>query len=327
MPCATGRAVEPHGHGAMFYAGGTEPTASVVGYLGDGVRAGDAVLVLAAAAHRHAFASGLAAAGVDVAAVQTTGRLRMLDAATMLHGFLRHDRLDPARFEVVIGGLLARMVAAGRPVRIYAEMVAVLCDAGQASLAIELEELWNALAARLPFSLLCGYPDRLLTDAAAAGDVHRMRGMHVSVTGADPVPGGAELGFPQTAEAVRQARRFVSGLVAPYGDEMLEADAEIVTGELAANAVLHAGTPFTVTMAPTRAGVRIAVRDSVPAGSALLARPGHGLSVVARIADRLAVQPVPGGKVVWAELSTSASAQPPGPATLAVPGAAGREEW
>jgi anti-sigma regulatory factor (Ser/Thr protein kinase) len=304
MP-GSGHVIEPHGHGVLFYGGDGELGSRVGGYLGDGLRAGDGALVLATAAHRRTFASGLSAVGVDVAALQATGRLIMLDAATMLHRFMRGSRLAPARFDAMTGDLLARLAAAGRPVRLYAETVALLWDAGQATLAIELEELWNVLAARLPFSLLCGYPDRLLTDAAAAGDVHRMRGMHVSVTGADPVPGGAELGFPQTAEAVRQARRFVSGLVAQYGDEMLEADAEIVTGELAANAVLHACSPFTVTVSPTRAGVRIAVRDSVPlpADSALLVGPGHGLSVVARIADRLAVQPVPGGKVVWAELS------------------------
>ena len=304
MP-GSGQIVAPHGHGVVFYGGDGGLAASVGGYLGEGLLAGDAALVLATAAHRSAFAAGLAAAGVDVAAVQASGRLVMLDAATMLHRFMRGGRLSAARFEAMAGELLAGLTAAGRRVRGYAEMVAVLWDAGQAALAIELEELWNELAARMSFSLLCGYPDRLLTDVTAAGDVHRMRGLHISVTGADPAPGGAELGLPQTVESVREARRFVTGLLAPRGDEMLIADAEIVATELAANAVLHARSEFTITLAPTQAGVRIAVRDTVPlpGSDALVARPGHGLGVVAYIADRLAVQPVPGGKVIWAELS------------------------
>ena len=307
MPWGSGHAVEPHGHGVVFYGGDGELATSVSGYLGEGLRAGDAALVLATAAHRRAFASGLAAEGVDLAAAHAGGLLVTLDAATMLHRFLHDGRLDPARFDAMTRELLARLAPAGRPVRIYAEMVAVLCDAGQASLAIELEELWNALAVRLPFALLCGYPDRLLSDAAITGDVQQVRGMHISVTGADPAPGTAERAFPQTLQATRQARRFVSGLLAPRGDEILVADAEIVTGELTANAVLHARSAFTVTVAPTRAGVRIAVRDSTPlppgGDGGLVAVSGHGLGVVAHLADRMGVQPVPGGKLVWAELS------------------------
>jgi hypothetical protein len=306
MP-GSGQAVEPHGHGVLFYAGAGGLATSVGGYLREGLRAGDAVLVLATAGHRRAFASGLAAAGVDVAAVQAAGRLVMLDAATMLHRCMRRGRLAADRFDAMAGDLLAGLAEAGRPVRSYAEMVAVLWDDGQTALAIEMEELWNALATRLPFSLLCGYPDRLLSDAVLADDVHRVRGLHVSVTGAQPVPGGAELSLPCTPEAVRQARRFVYGLLAPTADEMLAADAEIITAELAANALLHAGTGFIISLAVTQAGARIAVRDSVPlppqGAGALVARPGHGLGVVAHIADRLAVQPVPGGKVVWAEIS------------------------
>lgn len=307
MPWGSGRAVEVHGHGVVFYGGDQVLAASVGGYLGEGLRAGDAALVLATAAHRREFATALTAAGVDLPAAQASGRLVMLDAGTMLQRFGRDGRLSPARFNAMTGELLTRMAAAGQPVRIYAELVALLWDAGQVALALELEELWNALAARLPFSLLCGYPDRLLTDAAAATDVHRVRVLHISVTGAEPVPGAAERSFPQTPQAVRQARRFVSGLVVPCGDEMLAADAEIVTAELAANAVLHARSAFTVTLAPTQAGVRIAVRDNTalpPHGDGgLVAREGHGLGVLTDIADRLAVQPLPGGKVVWAELS------------------------
>lgn len=306
MRYGNGQAVQPHGHAVVFYGGDRELAASVSDYLGQGLHTGDSALVVATAAHRRAFSLGLAGAGVDIAAAQATGRLLMLDAATMLQGFMRGDRLVPAAFDAMAGDLLARMAAAGQPVRIYAEMVAVLWDARQVALALELEELWNTLAARLPFSLLCGYPDRLLTDAAAAGDVHQVRSLHMSVAGADQAPGAAELSFPQTRWAVRQARRFVSGLLAPRSDEMLAADVEIVTAELATNAVLHARSAFTVAVAPAPTGVRIAVRDNAPLRprdeEGLVARPGHGLGVVAHIADRLGVQPVPGGKVVWAEL-------------------------
>ena len=307
MRSANGHAVQPHGHGLVFYGGDGELAASVGGCLAEGLQDGDTALVVATAAHRRAFASELEAAGVDVSAAQATGRLVMLDADTMLYRFMREGRLDHGRFDTMAGDLLTRLSVAGQPVRIYAEMVALLWDAGQVALAIELEELWNALAARLPFSLLCGYPDHLLADTAAASDVRQVRGLHMSVTGADPAPGAAELSLPPDPHAVRQARRFASGLLAARGDGMLAADAEIVTSELATNAVLHARSAFTVALTPLPAGLRIAVRDHTPlrpqGDGGLVAAPGHGLGVVAHLADQLAVQPVPGGKVVWAELS------------------------
>jgi hypothetical protein len=60
---------------------------------------------------------------------------------------------------------------------------------------------------------------------------------------------------------------------------------------------------------------RIAVRDSTPVELHAVTGPqatgegvpfqvmrGHGLSVVAQLASRWAVEPLPDGKVVWAEL-------------------------
>jgi hypothetical protein len=51
-------------------------------------------------------------------------------------------------------------VARVRPratIRAYGEMVDVLWKAGQTDAAITLEMLWNSLASKHPFSLLCGY--------------------------------------------------------------------------------------------------------------------------------------------------------------------------
>jgi hypothetical protein len=101
----------------------------------------------------------------------------------------------------------------------------------------------------------------------------------------------------------------------PQHDQALTQDAAIVTAELAANAVLHAGTGFTVTVSQSAAGVRISVQDATPMQSvngngSLAARPEHGLGVVSAITSRWAVEPLPDGKVVWAELPAS-----PQPAT------------
>ena len=305
------------GHVVQFYAGDQELAASVAGYLAGGIAAGDVVVVAATQPHRLVFEAELRAARVDIVAAEASGRLLMLDAAETLQGFLDGGRLDHDRFEATLGGLVRRAASSGRPVRIYAEMVALLWDAGQVTLALELEELWNDLGSRLPFALRCGYPVRLLADEASTADMEAVCRVHTGVVGPRPgypeeekISGAAAedvRSFPGVLEAARAARRFVTGVLGSRRDQALTQDAAIVAAELAANAVLHAGSGFTVAVAQSAAGVRISVQDATPVQAAdgngsLAASPGHGLGVVSAIARRWAVEPLPDGKVVWAEL-------------------------
>ena len=116
--------------------------------------------------------------------------------------------------------------------------------------------------------------------------------------------------FPHAVESARAARHFVLDRLGPREDHALAADAAIVTAELAANAVLHARSGFTVAVSRSAVGVRISVRDAPPLQTAddrapLAVGHGHGLWVVAQMADDWAVEPLPDGKVVWAELLAS----------------------
>jgi hypothetical protein len=317
---ASGRAAaDLEGHVVQFYGGDEELAASVSGYVGRGIEAGDSVLIVATSAHRLAFETALAAAGVDVGAAEAADRLVMLDAAEALQQFCTGDRLDRVRFDSAVGGLLQQVAEAGRPVRIYAEMVALLWDAGQVMLALELEELWNDLGARFPFSLLCAYPARLVADGNSAGSVEAVCRLHTGVMGSRPGPAGeddmpgrgaeAVRSFPQALEAARAARQFVVGLLRWRDDQALSGDAAIVAAELATNAVMHARSGFTVAVAQSADSVRISVRDASPApvnrAGSLVATPGHGLDVVSKIARGWAVEPLPDGKAVWAELPAS----------------------
>ena len=321
MPAGNGQlTVDPEGHVVQFYGSDRELAANVSGYLAGGIEAGDSVVAVATEPHRLAFEAELIAAGADTGAAEASGRLLMLDAAETLQDFLDGGRLDHDRFEAALGGLVRQVASTGRPVRIYAEMVALLWDAGQVPLALELEELWNDLGSRFPFSLLCGYPAWLLADEPSAADIEAVRRVHTGVVGPQPgQPGekkisGAEAedvrSFPGVREATRAARHFVTGVLRPRRDQALAQDAAIVTAELAANAVLHAGSAFTVAVSQSPASVRISVWDATPMQSAdwnrsPMTSPEHGLGVVSAIASRWAVEPLPDGKVVWAELPAS----------------------
>jgi anti-sigma regulatory factor (Ser/Thr protein kinase) len=293
MPGGNPRPTAGHGaHMVQFYGDDEELSAGVGTFLGEGLAEGCPAVMVATSAHRAAVRAELGA-GTEGAG------LLLVDAAELLASFLVGGRIDPARFREAVGGLIGRAADAGQPVRIYAEMVALLWDAGQVTLALQLEVLWNELASRLPFRLLCGYPARLMTEHDDAEAVCRL---HSGV-----ITGEAARDFPADRESAREARHFVLDVLGSRVDRAVAVDASIVTAELAANAVLHARSPFAVAVSHSAACVRICVRDSAPLldRAALEVSPGHGLGVVAQVASRWAVEPLPGGKMVWAELPAS----------------------
>ena len=300
----TGSAVN---HAVHFYGADDELADSVGRYLADGIRAGDGVVVVATAPHRLAFEARLAREGLDAGRERRAGRLLTMDASGLLGGFLAGGRLDHDRFEAAASALIGHAAAGGRPVRVYGEMVALLWDAGDIALAIELEDLWNELGARHPFSLLCGYPASVQAEQGNAEPVRDVCQLHSAV--AD------QRSFPAELASVRDARHYVTGLLGAGAGEAAACDPAIVATELAANAVLHARSGFTLTVYRSAGVTRIAARDRTPVAGAMAAGPaaavaglpfevktGHGLSVVAQLASRWAVDPLSDGKVVWAEL-------------------------
>ena len=111
--------------------------------------------------------------------------------------------------------------------------------------------------------------------------------------------------FEPAPGAVARARLFTRGLHV-HLPEMVRACLELVVSELAANAVVHAATPFvvTVTLGPR---LRVEVIDGSPEppvrqDSGLDAPSGRGLRLVEACADNWGYEVLPDGKVVWAEL-------------------------
>lgn len=118
--------------------------------------------------------------------------------------------------------------------------------------------------------------------------------------------------FPPRRSAVRAARAFVLDAVGSCTDRDTIA---LLASEVATNAVIHAGTEFTVTVSVRRDRVRVEVadRNPTPVRPALVVDPdsesGRGLLLVTALARAWGSDPTAEGKVVWFE-------------TIAVPGAA-----
>ena len=157
--------------------------------------------------------------------------------------------------------------------RAFGEMVALLWELGDVAGALELEERWNRLQDEMPFELLCAYPTSALGDARL-GDVSDICAAHSGVlppasyaTGspaADATIAEYSQVFLPVPEAVAAVRRFVTEVLRRWGERDLEMDASLVASELATNAVLHASSPFRVSIDRSVGVVCIAVQDVTP---------------------------------------------------------------
>ncbi|MGO9495220.1 MAG: MEDS domain-containing protein [Solirubrobacteraceae bacterium] len=289
-------------------------------YLADAIDAGGLALMIATEAHRRAFEAELKAAGIDPAQAVADDTLVSLDAAQTLASFMRSERIEADAFRRVVGPIIRSAAQAGRPVRAYGEMVALLWDAGDVLGAIELEELWTQLGCELPFSLLCGYRSTSVSGPENAQALEHICQLHSSILqaprdagqfGDHSGPSATEVSrrFPAESDAPRAARGFVGDALRRWGHSgTLLQDSQLVVSELATNAVVHAGSAFSVVARREGSGVRIAVHDLSRAEPVVrdtldvLALSGRGLQLVAHISSEWGVETTSAGKAVWAEL-------------------------
>jgi hypothetical protein len=115
--------------------------------------------------------------------------------------------------------------------------------------------------------------------------------------------------FPPELAAVPASRGFVRRHVP---DPEFRDDAMLLTSELAANAVQHAGTPFAVTVVTGPDILRVEVSDDSCQAPTVLCPPdgaerGRGLQIVRRVAARWGVDIRVSGKAVWFELGSGQS--------------------
>jgi DNA-binding NarL/FixJ family response regulator len=161
------RLMASHGsfhHEAQFYDHEATLLESVTELVQSALKTGNAAVVVATERHRSSLLEKLTSLGFEPGRIEADGRLVLLDAAEMLSKILVDRMPDPGRFSEVIGGRLAKAKSSAPVdqscVTVFGEMVALLWADGDCQATIRLEQLWNELASRLPFSfsLRCAYP-------------------------------------------------------------------------------------------------------------------------------------------------------------------------
>jgi hypothetical protein len=156
---------EPCNHVVHLHGGDTALLRERAGrFLGEGLAAGEAALVIAAPAHVDAFICQLSEDGHDPIGAIRSGRLALVDAATMLADVMPAGSLDRDAFMRSVGGTLSalRVRSGVRRLRAYGEMVGILWQARRYPDAAVLEGYWNELLSEEDLSLFCGYPIDLL---------------------------------------------------------------------------------------------------------------------------------------------------------------------
>lgn len=120
---------------------------------------------------------------------------------------------------------------------------------------------------------------------------------------------GAEASFTPDVASVGDARRFVSDTLSAWDADDLSWTAMLLVTELATNAVLHASTPYDVTLEHRTDGtLRIGVSDGSvrkprARDYAVDATTGRGLGLVGSLAIAWGTSTRPDGKTVWCDVA------------------------
>ena len=121
----------------------------------------------------------------------------------------------------------------------------------------------------------------------------------------------AAVDLPSVPRSVPAARRVVTHLLTAWAAEGYRDDAALLVSELVTNVVGHVAgeAAMTVEVHLTRAALHVAVVDGSTAPAATRPRTaegGHGLWLVAAVADRWGSEEHARGKRVWFELRRAA---------------------
>jgi PAS domain S-box-containing protein len=202
-----GSASRAWSHGVHFY----EDDQALVDRLGDlaeeALGSRGSCLIVTTQNHAASLLRRLADSSVDLHSAIQASRFILLDAQETIVKFMVEGWPDEALFRSAIEPCLQRAESSlaehAPPVLVFGEMVSLLWNEGKTEAAIRLEQLWNTLARRHPFSLRCAYPIRCFGQDAGGELFHRVCAEHSEI-----VPGESYTSIANEQERLE----FISSL-------------------------------------------------------------------------------------------------------------------
>jgi len=165
-------------HIARFYDDDETLTAELVEFALPPLQSGGAFVSIAEPARMHALRAALARRGVDPDAAAAEGHWVHLDCAETLEAIVRDGVPDPDAFAEVVEKPLKEICKRRRNVRVFGEMVAMQCKAGDYAGAVRLEGMGNELVEKLPVTVFCAYPMSAFADPLTRADFSRICAAH-----------------------------------------------------------------------------------------------------------------------------------------------------
>jgi len=146
-------------HAVRFYENDESLFKTVGGFLSEGLVSGEPAIIIATGPHQRGILDELRARLIDVGKARRIGDLVIQDAEETLALSMTSTGPSANFFEQDVGRVIDQVVCGHREsvVRAYGEMVDILWREGQTDEAVQVEMLWNQLATKYAFSLLCGY--------------------------------------------------------------------------------------------------------------------------------------------------------------------------
>ncbi|MHB1222504.1 MAG: sensor histidine kinase [Gemmatimonadaceae bacterium] len=157
-------------HTVQFYERDEALIERVADFLAAGFAAGQPLIAILTARHRGALTDRLAELGLSDLEIHGGRQLLLLDARDVPGGLTVDGMPDEQRFTTVVAAVIERFMDGhgGASARVFGELVDLLWMDGNPDGAIRLERLWNELAGRLDFALLCAYSMDRFADSSRA---------------------------------------------------------------------------------------------------------------------------------------------------------------
>lgn len=204
-------------HLVQFYENDAFLIDGISEYIGSAIAAGDVGIVIATKPHLFSLEEKLSQRGL--LRQPQTGNIRYIaiEADQMLPLFMVGGLPDEARFTRVIGSIIGDVAHWHQgKIRVFGEMVAILCGEKAASLcsedrhaaAIHVEKCFNGLLLEHRFSLLCGYPIDAFPREQDARAFHEVCSLHTSVIPTEQYNASAGVDELQRTVASLQQKAF-----------------------------------------------------------------------------------------------------------------------
>lgn len=175
-------------HDVQFYESDEFLFGSVAEYLATGVRLGQPIVVIATGAHRAGYRAAMRSRGANPDDLTEGRDVAWLDARETLAAFMEGGQPNAELFDLTVGRVFEAMRSNRRYVmiRAHGEMVDMLWREGKPDAALAVEQMWNDLATRHSFSLLCTYWRQPLPPGTKRDGVDRICGYHTRVLPPEP---------------------------------------------------------------------------------------------------------------------------------------------